>query len=307
MAKLKLKLKFNSLEFEIEGEEAVVKEEFEKFKSFITNEFVARIQIPLPQEQGSHKDLLEDSVHDNQLPVLSEIVKKDLPNSESEWVLIYGFYASNYGENSFTEQDIKNCYTESKRTSNNRTANLSNNIKSILNKSYVKMLNDTDYIFLEEGKKKVLLIVSGTESKVSTKKTPTKGKNGSKISEKVKGTKGPKANNLKAEVFDVHPEGKVSLEDFLKEKKIGDSSRERILVIAFYIKNILEIDSFTDGNIEYAYKALSLKNKPLHLRQAITDIKNKKFEIESVNSDWSISRVGEKYVDEKLPIKGKND
>ncbi len=304
MANLKLKLKFNTLEFEIEGEEAVVKEEFQKFKSFITNEFASRVQISQAQDIKANKPLLEGSLSHSELPVLNEIVKKDLPNSEAEWVLIYAFYASSYGENSFTEQDIKRGYSDSKRISDNRTANLSNNIKSILSKSYIKMLNDTDYIFLEEGKNKARLIISGTESKVVTKKISAKNKNSPKSLEKVKTANGSKVNNLRPDVFEINPKDKISLEDFIKEKKIGDSSRERILVIAFYIKNILDKDTFSDGNIEYAYRALSLKNKPIHLRQAITDVKTKKFEIESIGSDWSISRIGEKYVDEKLPLVG---
>ena len=115
-----------------------------------------------------------------------------------------------------------------------------------------------------------------------------------------------KAKDIKAEEFDILPKGKPSLEDYFKEKIPNDSVRERVVVIAYYIKNILEIDSFTDGNIEYAYKVLKKKKKPIHLRQALTDIKNKDLWIESNDTGWQINRIGEKFVDEKLPHQEKS-
>ncbi len=301
MANLKLKLKFNALEFEIEGEENVVREEFDKFKGFLATEFVNRQPGSIRGGSGDEQDaVLLGQGQPSDFPILSEVVKKDLPNSEPEWVLVYAFYASNYGEDTFSEQGIKNGYETSKRTNASRMANLSNSIKQILNKDYIKMLSDVEYIFLDKGKEKARLILSGSEPKLSSSKKNTKKKSVSKSSEtKVK--KGSKAKNLKPEQFEILPEGKISLEAFLNDKKPGDTARERILVIAYYIKNVLEEDSFSDGNIEYAYKALSLKNKPIHLRQVITNIKNDQLEIDSVDGNWVISRIGEKFVDEKLP------
>lgn len=296
MANLKLKLKFNALEFEIEGEENVVREEFDKFRGFLATEFVNRQPGSI---QGGSRDE-QDAVllvqgQPSDFPILSEVVKKDLPNSEPEWVLVYAFYASNYGEFSFTEQGIKNGYETSKRTNTSRMSNLSNSIKQILNKEYIKMLNDVEYIFLVKGKEKAKSILSGSEPKSSSSKKTTKKKSVSKSPE-------TKVKNLKPEQFEILPEEKISLEDFFAEKKPGSTSRERILVIAYYIKNILEVDSFSDGNVEYAYKALSLKNKPIHLRQVITNIKNDQLEIDSVGANWVISRIGEKFVDEKLSV-----
>ena len=40
MDNLKMKFKLHNLEFEIEGNETVVKEQFENFKSFVTGELL---------------------------------------------------------------------------------------------------------------------------------------------------------------------------------------------------------------------------------------------------------------------------
>ncbi|MBK5215634.1 MAG: hypothetical protein JJE53_02415 [Candidatus Pacebacteria bacterium] len=305
MANLKLKLKINGLEFEIEGEDITVKEEFSNFKSFISSDILSKTNIIVPPMLDAPKkideiDVFTDGIDD--FPVLTEVVKKDLPKSEPEWVLLYAFYTSAYGENTFSIQNIKDGYESSKRKNASRLANLSNNIKQLLNGNYIKMLNDTDYIFLEEGKKKVSIILNSTKLKNSSKKTVVK--NGNRISEKQKTNKTNKTSkriDIKSENFEIHPEGKTSLENFFKEKNPNDTARERILVIAYYIKNILVQSGFTDGNIEFAYRALSLKNKPIHLRQVITNIKNDHMEIGIDNDLWIITRIGEKFVDEKLP------
>lgn len=112
-----------------------------------------------------------------------------------------------------------------------------------------------------------------------------------------------KVKDFAPEKFDIYPKGKSSLQDFFNEKKPGDSSKERILVVAYYIKNTLNLPSFTEGNIEYVYRTLKLGNKPIHLRQTLTDIKNKDSRLEQLAEGWVINRVGEKFVDEQLPKK----
>jgi hypothetical protein len=117
----------------------------------------------------------------------------------------------------------------------------------------------------------------------------------------VKSTNKSKVKDIRPEQFDIYPKDKLSLKDFIDEKKPNDSIRERALVIGYYIKNTLNLDSFTEGNIEYVYRTLKLNKKPIHLRQALIDLKNKDQWIESVEGNWVINRVGEKIVDEKLP------
>ncbi|MCC6371061.1 MAG: hypothetical protein IT236_08665 [Bacteroidia bacterium] len=136
MENLKMKFKLHGLEFEIEGNEATVKEEFANFKAFITDDLLSKVNIIVPQvttisptttPRRIATTLDTNAIELDDFPAMKEIVKRDLPKSESDWVLIYSFYASQFGESPFTEEDIKNLYEQSGRRNNNRIANFSNN------------------------------------------------------------------------------------------------------------------------------------------------------------------------------------
>ena len=140
MDNLKIKFKLHGLEFELEGAEATVKKEFEQFKSF-TLEILSKVNIVTSQVTTTAPGLspkvilpTQDTtaLDSNEYPVMKEIVKRDLPKAETDWILVYAFYASRYGENTFTEEEIKKYYESTSRKNVSRMANLSNNIKSIL-------------------------------------------------------------------------------------------------------------------------------------------------------------------------------
>jgi hypothetical protein len=114
-----------------------------------------------------------------------------------------------------------------------------------------------------------------------------------------------KIKDIKPEEFDMFPREKPSLEAFLLQKKPGASAKEKIIVIAYYIKHTLNVESFSEGNIEFVYRTLKLTGKPVHLRQMLTDLKNKDIWVENISENWKISRVGEKFVEEKMPFIGK--
>ena len=98
MDTLKMKFKLNSLEFEIEGNEDTVKTEFENFKGFVSNELLPKLNFTAPanvpaiavngQATPSIKQLgiqSNNSVSNIDIPSLKEVVKRDLPKSESDW------------------------------------------------------------------------------------------------------------------------------------------------------------------------------------------------------------------------------
>lgn len=114
-----------------------------------------------------------------------------------------------------------------------------------------------------------------------------------------------KTKRIEPARFDIHKSGSiVSLEDFLKEKK-PRSAGDVIAVIGYYLTQMKKAPSFSEGNIDYAYRTLQLKGRPKHLRQIIINNKNQKdlFESSGEDGDWILTRAGEIYVDEKLPAK----
>ncbi|CAN5139386.1 hypothetical protein BH20ACI1_BH20ACI1_08080 [soil metagenome] len=107
-------------------------------------------QISAPNishENGNIINVEEDS----DFPSLDDVVIKDLPKNEPEWVLVYCFYASNFGRERFTRNNIKDCYKKSKRDSDSTRKNLTQNINSAVKKDWIKSLPNDDYIMKDEG------------------------------------------------------------------------------------------------------------------------------------------------------------
>lgn len=181
MENLKMKFKLHGLEFEIEGSEATVKAEFANFKAFITDDLLARVNVVAPQltnitSSPTTKRIAATeeaaTIILGEYPVLKEIVKKDLPKTESDWILIYGFYSSAFGENPFSEKDIRSQYDATGRKQASRLNNITNNVKTLLNKGYFKMHNDTEYILKETGIEYAKQILQGNSTSKSIPLTP---------------------------------------------------------------------------------------------------------------------------------------
>src|SRR4051812_41440270 len=103
MDTLKMRFKLHNLEFEVEGNETIVKEQFENFKTFITGELLSKINIqntPItvlknldePQAKNKTRDF-EDTeiVNDSKHPDITNIIRRKLAGPEWEWVLVYAF------------------------------------------------------------------------------------------------------------------------------------------------------------------------------------------------------------------------
>ncbi len=87
------------------------------------------------------------------------------------------------------------------------------------------------------------------------------------------------------------------------DKNVDDKSAPKfVITVGYYITSILKLEEFSEGNIEYAYKALGSTNRPAHLHQIIINQKNTKhwFEEGSSGDKWKLSRLGEIYVESSL-------
>ena len=113
-----------------------------------------------------------------------------------------------------------------------------------------------------------------------------------------------KAKKVVAARFDIHGgDGKPSLKDFLDEKRPGRANGACIAVIGYYITEILGEQSFSEGQVEYAYKMLNIK-RPNHLHQIMINTKNEKDyyeQVEGEESSWKLTRGGELFVADELP------
>lgn len=287
--KLKMKFKLHQLEFELEGNQDVVKEQFENFKSFITNDLLPKVNVeretiqatPKIEESRSQQLLTPHDVEvieDIDIPALKEIVLKDLPKSETDWILIYACYSTSFGQGTFTEEAIKNHYEQTGRTNRSRSANLSNNIKSLLNKGYIKVHNDTEYLVKPEGIRHAHEILAGksitkTSTKTSKKATSSKSSSSKPISSK-------KSNSSASQfsldrTLNLRPDGKESLKDFATKYQI-DSTPKQIVVIVYYLKEILKISSVNGNHIYTSLEELNVRI-PKSLQQIIINTKGRNY------------------------------
>jgi len=98
-------------------------------------------------------DLVEPSAVDDlydSYGALAEVVKNDFGGREIEWLLVYCFYASDFGKADFSREDIIALYEETGRSSLSRKRNLSNNLHTLQKYKWIRGSN-TVYSITDEG------------------------------------------------------------------------------------------------------------------------------------------------------------
>lgn len=162
--------------------------------------------------------------------------------------------------------------------------------------------------YLDEFKKQLQGLALTTGSPPSATTAPAKRNGKTKLKKSSdESTVKPKpkkaANKISPERFEIHGgDGVPSLSDFMNAKKPGQANGEKIVVIGYYITEILGNKTFTEGQIEYAYRMLKYK-RPEHLHQIILNTKSQKdwFDAQEDGSAWQLTRGAEIYVADELP------
>ncbi|ENA1807801.1 hypothetical protein ACLH3R_002273 [Flavobacterium psychrophilum] len=104
-------------------------------------------------------------------PTLKQLLIKNYPKNETEWILCYAFFASKYGEDTFKKEDITGMYRENGRYTTSTNANLSNNINACIKKDWIKDINKDEFILKTEGTDYVKEVLAGNSSAKEVKKT----------------------------------------------------------------------------------------------------------------------------------------
>ena len=313
MDSLKMKFKLHGLEFEIEGNETTVKAEFANFKAFITEDLLTKVNIIAPQVTTITQPTTVRQIGPIQeattvdftgFPVLMEIVKRDLPKTESEWILIYGFYASNFGDYPFSIKHIKDKYEECGRKDNKYFKNIDNNIRTILKKGYFKMHTSSEYIIKEQGIEYAKQILQGN----STSKTVNRVVKKSKVESKEKSTvaidkkpKNPKSSSLKFVDLALPSNEITALTEFFNSKK-PQTQNEKIAVIMKWYKDHINSNEISLEEINYLMKICS--KVPSALVQVLVNMKGDGFRwVSNTNNNGyvQLTSIGENYVINKLP------
>ncbi len=157
---LRVKFSQGDIVVELEGESSTVLSEFRSIKKDGVGKLVeffghpVQQQIPSGGTQTAGKDVQPlVAVHKDikGFPPLKDIVLKDLPKSEPEWIAVYAYFASNAAKRTFTRDELWEQYKSSGRASESRSANLSNNIKQAVKKGWLSSVSDDAFSLLPDG------------------------------------------------------------------------------------------------------------------------------------------------------------
>lgn len=200
MKNLRIKISLGSFNVELEGESEDVISQLEEIKKNGLGQMVDQL-LPIFQQnlkpvgskeqdnESSEKSLLIEPSNNVQsispTSTLFDTVKKMLPGSESEWILVYAYFICQNGIHTFTRENLLAKYDESKRNKRSNIKNLSNSIKAAINKGWISQQTDSDYRITPDGEKEVINILSRTESSIKTvrkQNTPKKVQDGNELS-----------------------------------------------------------------------------------------------------------------------------
>jgi hypothetical protein len=315
--KLKMKFKLHQLEFEVEGDQETVKEQFENFKSFITGDLLPVINIEKPkqtelpeltaEEFPKQVTQAEDISHSEiiDIPTLKDIKLRDMAKTEKDWMIVYSFLAADGGNKTFTRADIVELYKESGRYSDKIANGLSQYFKTLTKDGIIKATSDTEFIILDDGKSKANQIFQGNSQSKSSKSTAKISKSTAKKS--IKTAKKPSSNKRFEFTLDknlnLRPDGKESLIDFATKYDINSTPKQIILII-HYLKNILGEKQVSGNQIYTGLDSLGVRI-PESLKQILINTKGRRhgwIDYENME-DISLSQKGKNVVKHDLPKK----
>lgn len=128
---------------------------------------------------GNHQSTTYVDAETIDYPTLKQLVVKNYPKNEPEWILCYAFLASKFGEDTFKKENILEGYKETHRFTNSASRNLSNNINACIKKDWIKDVNKDEFILKQEGIEYVKDVLRGnsiSKEVKATKRYPKKTK-----------------------------------------------------------------------------------------------------------------------------------
>ena len=79
--------------------------------------------------------------------MLSNKIKK-----ETNWILIYTLYATDFGTKAVSKKEISSMYKSTNRYTTTRSKNFAANIKKLVTDKLISAINDNDFIITDKGK-----------------------------------------------------------------------------------------------------------------------------------------------------------
>ncbi|MCE7067422.1 zinc ribbon domain-containing protein [Dyadobacter sp. CY326] len=239
------------------------------------------------------------TVSEEEYPTLRAVSMKNLPGTETEWIVVYAFYSSNYGNEEFSRQNIIERYSESNRKNKDRMKGLSAYITNAVKGGYINPLENS-FSILDKGiqkAKEIIARTTGSSPKPRPSSKPKKENKGTESeNEVVNNKKAHKASRLSKRLSNINfePEGKVSLKDFFASYTPANDS-ERNLLFVYYLQGVLEVKEITFDHVYSCYDILGLRISE-NLPQTIRNTASKTGWIETNNSILAVTVKGSNQI-----------
>lgn len=121
--------------------------------------------------EGNHQTTHFVDAETVDYPTLKQLVIKNYPKNEQEWILCYAFFASKYGNETFKKDDIIEAYKECNRYTHSNKMNLSNNFNGCIKKDWIKDVNKEEFILKSEGVAYAKEVLKGNSASKEVKRT----------------------------------------------------------------------------------------------------------------------------------------
>lgn len=167
MPDIKLKIQIGNANVELEGEGAVIQTIFSQLcesglgaldsqsgKSSISTVPAANPSPP-PKITGAADAQVKET-----FPSIEVILSKNLPRTESEWILIYAFYASKFGMVPVSRDEIRGVYRQTGRLTRSRSNNFSSNLQNLHASGYLSSSDNLTYALTPAGSNKIQEILT---------------------------------------------------------------------------------------------------------------------------------------------------
>lgn len=305
MSDFKLKIVIGDAQIELEGDGELVHTIFQEVKDTGLGKLAPFVQanpkhLHVPVDESSSdtdnsKDTQGETIEPpTELPTLQNVVLQGLPQRESDWLLIYAAYASDWGKTLFTKDDLRAKYSETKRTTENRRKNFAANLKSLSTSRYISAVNDKEFRLDKAGIEKAQSILFGTPSKEKANKSTGSA---------------PKRVPSTYKILEIglSSEERVQFKDFWNQHDHSSSNMNKAVLAAYWLKTKKDVVDFTADHLFTMLRTIE-ESASFDLLSAIKNAKRDKnfFILGSVKGSYILTHIGEDHV-KLLEISQKED
>ena len=299
----KLRVDVGTSHIELEGEGTLVHTIFSELREHglgklsyinLVKDSLQEEDIPAMQKDASPDrgdKVSSASTLSANLPNIRDVVIKNFPKTESEWILVYALYCSEQGAKTFTTEDIRQMYHDTNRYTENRNKNFATNIKKCVSDGFFTCVNDTDFALSATGQDSA----SGILKRSAEEKTNSKKKKG--------GQAFAKASYQLIELNlgqKEREEMKKYIDSFSKLNNI-----EKVLILANWLKTHANISEVNEHTIFSALKTAG-HSTSFDIKGAIRNGKNKNnyFTTGDVTGFYKVHHIGEDHIKELESVRG---